>query len=76
MEMQRPGTILVDASIKRVAFSAVYACVDKVHNTVLNRNFVTFIDRKQTRYGMIPDQGYTFNQNACYACRTDAGIRT
>ena len=72
--MLGPGEIPLDASIKSVAFSAAYACVDKENIILLNGIFVSFIDRKQTRHDRIPEHGYTFNPGACYACGTDAGI--
>jgi len=73
--MLGPGEIPRDASIKSVAFSAAYTCVDKVRITLALKSFVSCIDRKQTRHGRIAEHGYTFNPGACYACGTDAGIR-
>jgi hypothetical protein len=70
-----PNAIPRDASIKSVAFSAAYRCVDDVCITLLTRNFVSFIHRNQTRYGGIPEHGHTFNADACHACYTDAGMR-
>jgi len=48
------------ASRRRVAFAAAFACVDEVCISPLNRSFVRFIDRNQTRHGMAPELVYTF----------------
>jgi hypothetical protein len=65
----------LDASIKSVAIVVSYDRAGEVCITLLNRSFVSFIDRKQTRHSSVPEHGYAFNPCACYAGCTDAGMR-
>jgi hypothetical protein len=74
-EMQGPGTIARDASIKGVVTVAPYACAGEVCITLLNRSFVRFIDRKKTVCRSSPDYGYTFIPVSCGPFCTDAGVR-
>jgi len=73
--MQGPGTIPLDACIKSVAIVVSYACAGEVCITLFNRNFVRFIDRKQTMRRSLPDYGCTFIPVSCSPFCTDAGMR-